>query len=236
MSSHDPAVESLTCRLANGNPYLVASEVFIKDRTAAQIQNQFICDKVFRGPQQTNNLALSPVSVAFAASIGLPSAYVMPTAQNLFDFVKFYAAYYKSGAGSGAPNAELRWRNAERIRFNMETKVNPRTDPDPIKGIPFANRTIAPEPFVNAVLVVLNKPENPAYAGLVDIQSFDFRTLLLVHEEAPSIRTVALIGDFPKFANPAIAGSDDGTNRQKWPSQGSIPSSQAYVSLSTYIL
>jgi glycerophosphoryl diester phosphodiesterase len=214
MLSHDPAVESLTCRLANGNPYSVANESFIKDLSAAQIQSQFICDKVFRGPEQVNNLNLSPVSVAFAGSSGLASPYVMPTAQNLFDFVKFYFDYYKTGAGSGAVDAEKRWRNAERVRFNMETKVNPRTDTDPVKGVAFADRTIAPEPFVDAALAVLTKPENATFAGRVDIQSFDFRTLLLVHEKQPSIRTVALFGDFPKFADTSVPGTDDGTNLQ----------------------
>jgi glycerophosphoryl diester phosphodiesterase len=141
----------------------VANESFIKDLTSAQIQSQFICDKVFRGPEQLNNLNLSPVSVAFAASKGLLSPYVMPSAQNLFDFVNFYVDYYKTGAGAGAADAEKRWRNAERVRFNMETKVNPRTDTDPIKGVAFADRTIALEPFVDAVLAVLAKPENAAF-------------------------------------------------------------------------
>jgi glycerophosphoryl diester phosphodiesterase len=215
MLSHDPAVESLTCRRADGTPYTVATESFIKNLTAAQIQSQFICDKAFRGPQQMNNPALSPVAVAFAASKGLISPYVMPTAQNLLDFVKFYSTYYKSGPGAGTPNALKRSTNADRIRFNMETKVNPRTDIDPIKNIPFADRTKAAGPFVDAVLAVLNSPANNAtYAGRIDIQSFDFRTLLMVHEKAPAFRTVALIGDFPKFANTSDPNSDDSTNLQ----------------------
>lgn len=212
MLEHDPAVESLTCRRVDDAPYDVANEFFIKDLTSAQIQSQFICDKVFRGPDQTNDLSLSPVSVQFAASKGSIHPYAMPTVQNLFDFVKFYIRYYRFGAGASSPNAEKRWRNAEAVRFNMETKTNPRTDIDPIKGISFANRTIAPEPFVDAVLEVLNSRLNTAYEGRVDIQSFDFRTLLLVHEKAPAIRTVALIGDFPKFADTTLPGNDDSTN------------------------
>jgi glycerophosphoryl diester phosphodiesterase len=214
MLDHDPAVESLTCRLANGNPYTVANEKFIKDLMTAEIQTQFICDKVFRGPEQVNSPALSPVASSFTAQKGFISPYVMPTVQNLFDFVKAYIAYYKTEAGSSHPQAELRWRNAERVRFNLETKTNPRTDIDPIKGIPFADRTIAVGPFVDAVLAVFDKPENAIFNGRVDVQSFDFRTLVLVQEKAPSIRIVCLFGDFPKFANPAIDGSDDGTNLQ----------------------
>lgn len=214
MLEHDPAVESLTCRRADGTPYIVGNESFIKNLSSAEIQSQFICDKVFRGPQQSNDLALSPVSVQFAATKNLMSPYVMPTAQNLFDFVKFYIRYYRFGAGASTPNAEKRWRNAEEVRFNMETKTNPRTDIDPIKGIPYANRTIDPVPFVDAVLAVLNSRLNSAYEGRVDLQSFDFRTLLLIHEKAPAIRTVALIGDFPKFADTTLPGNDDSTNLQ----------------------
>ena len=47
-----------------------------------------------------------------------------------------------------------------------------------------------------------------------DIQSFDFRTLLIVQQKFPQIRTVYLFGDFPVFADPNISGSDDGTNLQ----------------------
>ena len=47
-----------------------------------------------------------------------------------------------------------------------------------------------------------------------DIQSFDFRTLLDVHQAYPNIRTVFLFGDFPIFNDTSLAGSDDGTNLQ----------------------
>ena len=200
---HDPLIQSEKARRADGTAYGPADEVLIKDFTLAQIQSLFIADKVFRGPQQLNDPALSPVTQAFAASIGLPHVYAMPSLQQVFNFVKFYETYYKTGAGAGHVNATRRWKNASRVRFNIETKVNPRAI--------FASRTIGPDPFARAVANVI-------MANLMwdraDIQSFDFRTLLRVHIEYSLIRTVFLFGDFPIFDNPAIAGSDDGTNLQ----------------------
>ena len=201
--NHDPHIQAQKCRRADGAPYTATSEVLVKDLTQAQIQAQFICDKVFRGPEQTNDLSLSPVAVAFAAHHGLMHPYVMPSTQQLFDFTKFYVDYYKSGAGASHPDAMKRWKNAERVRYNIETKINPRAE--------FASRTIDHEPFtvVVAGVIAANGMQTRA-----DIQSFDFRTLLDVHKTYPAIRTVALFGDFPIYADPAIPGSDDGTDLQ----------------------
>ena len=201
--NHDPHIQAQKCRRADGAPYTATSEVLVKDLTQAQIQAQFICDKVFRGPEQTNDLSLSPVAVAFAAHHGLMHPYVMPSTQQLFDFTKFYVDYYKSGAGASHPDAMKRWKNAERVRYNIETKINPRAE--------FASRTIDHEPFTAAVAGVIAANGMQTRA---DIQSFDFRTLLDVHKTYPAIRTVALFGDFPIYADPAIPGSDDGTNLQ----------------------
>jgi len=200
---HDSLVQSEKCRRADGGAYTEADEVLIKDQTAAQLQSKFVCDKLFRGPQQANDPALSPVSVAFATSRGLISPYVMPTLEQVFDFVRFYADYYRDGPGSGRPDAARRWRNAERVRFNIETKINPRRE--------FADRTIGPRPFAQIVAgtIVANKLEDRA-----DIQSFDFRTLLEVHKRFRKIRTVHLFGDSPIFADPSLPGSDEGTNLQ----------------------
>jgi len=208
--SHDPYVQAQKCRRTDGAPYDFDDEVLIKDLTLTQLQSRFICDKLFRGPTQMNDLALSPAAVAFAANQGLPSPYVVPSTQQLFDFVKFYARYYRSGAGRGQADASLRTRNAAKVRFNIETKINPRTDTDE-HGKVFAERTIGPKPFTRAVagVIVRNHMEEQA-----DLQSFDFRTLLISQEEFPAIRTVYLFGDFPKFADPTLPGSDDGTNLQ----------------------
>lgn len=202
---HDPHVQSQKCRKTDASPYDLADEVLVKNLTVAQLQAMFICDKVFRGPTQLNDPALSPVTAAFASAHGLPHIYTMATLQQLFDFVDYYAKYYTSGPGKSHPKAKLRAKNAKRVRFNIETKVNPRTE--------FASRTIAPAPFARTVANVIasNRLEKRA-----DMQSFDFRTLLVAQEEFPKIRTVYLFGDFPIYPclDPNNCASDDGTNLQ----------------------
>jgi glycerophosphoryl diester phosphodiesterase len=200
---HDPFIPSLRCRLADGRPYTENDEVLIKDLTLSQIQSRFICDKLYRGSEQSNDPSLSPVAVAFSQAHGLKAPYVIPTLQQVFDFVKFYGDYYRSGQGSSHPDAERRWRNAEKIRFNIETKVNPRAE--------FEDRTIGPKSFARAVAGVIERNE---FEERADIQSFDFRTLLEVQTRFPAIRTVYLFGDFPVFADPSIPDSDDSTNLQ----------------------
>jgi glycerophosphoryl diester phosphodiesterase len=185
-------------------PYEPTDEVLLKDLTADQIQLQFIADKLLMGrPDQTNDLDSSPVSAAFAQSRVLLHPYVMPTLQQVFDFVEFYADYYESGPGTGHADAGRRLMNARRVRFNIETKINPRDE--------FTNRTVAPEPFATAVAKVIK--EN-GLEDRADIQSFDFRTLLVVHEKFGDIRTVCLFGDFAIYDDRSIPGSDDGTNLQ----------------------
>jgi glycerophosphoryl diester phosphodiesterase len=209
--SHDPYVETRKCRHRDGTPYGAGDQVLIKDVTFADLQGKYVCDGVIRtGTPQSNDRALSPVAVAFAAHEGLADPYVMPSTRQLFDFVAFYAAWFKSGPGKNDPGATERWRNAERVRFNIETKVNPRSDRDEL-GNRYDQRTIAPLPLTRAVAGAI------ATAGMqdrADVQSFDLSTLRIVHREFSDIPTVALFGDFPRFADPSIAGSDDGTNLQ----------------------
>lgn len=196
MLDHDPHIQTGKCRRADGTPYERADEVLIRDLTAEQIQQQFVCDGLIRGPEQVNDVALSPVTVAFAAEVGLPDPYVMPTLQNLFSFVDFYAEYYTSGAGASDPDADVRAANAAAVRFNIETKINPRAE--------YADRTFEPQAFVDALAGAIDAD------GLQDraaIQSFDWRSLLLVQEQYPTIQTVYLFGD---FSHP----TDDGTNLQ----------------------
>jgi len=203
---HDPHIEAVKVRRADGKPYTYDNQVLIKDYTLKEIQSTFIADKLLSDrPIQSNDRNLSPVAVAFAKANGLMDPYVMPSVQQLFDFVKFYIDYYKTGPGSSHSSAEKRWKNAAKVRFNIETKINPRTDKDD-KGDVFAERTLGPEIFAKklAEVIVKNKHEDKA-----DIQSFDFRTLLLVQKNYPAIRTVYLFGDFPKVGNVS-----DGTNLQ----------------------
>jgi glycerophosphoryl diester phosphodiesterase len=209
--SHDPYVDTGKCRRTDGRPYTFADEVLIRRLTLRQLQSRFICDGVIRtGTPQTNDRSLSPVAVAFARHEGLIDPYVDPTTQQLFDFVRFYVHYYKDGPGAGTPGATERWQNAERVDFNIETKLNPRSDRDP-HGIRYEDRTPDPETITRAVAGVIERNDMQNRA---DVQSFDFRTLRIVHREFPNLLTVALFGDFPVFADPTITGSDDGTNLQ----------------------
>ncbi len=96
------------------------------------------------------------------------------------------------------------------MHFNIETKLNPRTDRDP-HGNRYADRTPDPETITKSVAGVI---EANAMQDRADVQSFDFRTLRIVHREFPNLQTVALFGDFPSFVNTSVAGTDDGTNLQ----------------------
>jgi len=201
--SHDPHVMAQKCRRADGSTYEQADEVLIKDLTLVELQSQFICDKVFRGPEQLNDHELSPVSLDFAQGEGLGNPYAIPTLDQVFRFIDLYINYYQNGPGSGEPEATRRWRNAMRVRFNIETKVNPRAE--------FAERTIGPVEFAEIVAGTIVEHD---LATRADVQSFDFRTLLQVQERFPEIRTAYLFGDFPIFDDPSVEGSADGTNLQ----------------------
>lgn len=206
---HDPYIETQKCRRTDGTPYNdIKQEVLIKDLTLAQIQADYICDKVFRGADQSNDVALSPVSAALATTKGYTSPYVLPKTQDIFDLVTAYIDYYSTGAGKTHPDAAKRVANAKTVRFNIETKINPRSDKDNHDKV-YKDRTVGFEQMADtlAKVIVDNKMEARA-----DIQSFDFRTLLRVQEKFPAIRTVYLFGDFPIYPDPA--NTDDGTNMQ----------------------
>ena len=95
-------------------------------------------------------------------------------------------------------------RGATDVRFNIETKLSPNA----------ASETLAPEPFVRALMAEIRK------AGLTSratIQSFDWRTLQIAQREAPEIVTVHLTsqqgaGDTVQVgkpgASPWLAGLD----------------------------
>lgn len=213
---HDPYIEAQKCRRADGQPYLPANQVLIRTLTVKEIQATFVCDKVFRGATQQNDPKLSPVTVAWAKQAGLANIYAMPTLQQVFDFVKFYEAWYRNGPGAGAPDAAKRAATAAKVRFNVETKINPRSDKDP-SGNVYRERTVGANQFADAVagVIVAN-----GLAQRADVQSFDFRTLIRIQERQPSIRTVYLFGDFPIFNG---ADSDDGTNMQPEKAGGNTP-------------
>lgn len=68
---------------------------------------------------------------------------------------------------------------ANSLHFDIETKLNPDHPDD----------TLAPRPFVEALLKVVREH---GMEGRVMIQSFDWRTLELLHQLAPGLRTMYL--------------------------------------------
>ena len=73
----------------------------------------------------------------------------------------------------------VRAMGADQVRFNIETKVDP-TQPD---------ETASPEQMVHALLAEIDKA---GMAQRVTIQSFDWRTLALVRDQAPQIERAYL--------------------------------------------
>lgn len=75
---------------------------------------------------------------------------------------------------------------AKDVHFDMETKINPH----------YPQSTLAPEAFVNTMLAVIRE------AGMtkrVMVQSFDWRTLELLHRLEPALRTMYLTIEAPDF-------------------------------------
>lgn len=75
---------------------------------------------------------------------------------------------------------------ARPVFYNIETKSNPITD---------NNYHPAPEEFVNTLMKVINAAK---ISNRVIIQSFDFRTLQVLHKKYPTMKTAALIEDYDK--------------------------------------
>ena len=70
------------------------------------------------------------------------------------------------------------------MRFNIETKISP-LHPE---------RTVAPDVFAKALINVIQR--NGLESRAV-VQSFDWRTLVVVQREAPEIQTVYLSAQQP---------------------------------------
>ena len=189
---HDQFLNPESCRRADGAPYTLENKVYIRDISSAGAQKTFICDKLHFGPEQKNDLSLSPVAVAFAKQEKLISPYVPTNVEQLFRFVNFYVDYYRSGAGKGAPHAAERAENAARVRFNLETKILPEHIPVP-EGVrdpeQYENRTVAAQAFVDALCGAIVRHQMESRA---EVQSFDFRTLILVADQHPTIPTYYL--------------------------------------------
>ena len=202
--THEPYLENRLCRRADGEE--LEKGILIKHLTVADIQATLICDQnPGRGETQQNWPALSPVTMAFVKSNGLKSIYVIPTLQQLFDFVAFYQDYYQNGAGTSCPEATQRWQNAEQVRFNIETKMNPRRDRDRSHGDVYQEQTVGFKQMADTVAQVI---VDNGMAARSTIQSFDFRTNLRVQAKFPQIQTSYLVGDFPKLPSNAEHGDN----------------------------
>jgi glycerophosphoryl diester phosphodiesterase len=193
---HDQFYNPQSCRKADGSAYAMADRVYLQDVSVKQAQAMFICDKLHFGDAQKNDLALSPVTVAFTAKEKRPNVYSPTYVAELFRFVKFYAEYYSTGAGKDDPHAKERAANARTVHFNIETKILPdltaATAAIEAPGVPpemLKNHTKAPQAFVDALAGVIAKEH---MEGRAAIQSFDFRTLQLVEEQYPKIQTFYL--------------------------------------------
>ena len=204
---HDQFLNPQSCRRADGNPYTLDNRVYIRDISMPEAQSTFICDKLHATafPDQRNDLTLSPVAVAFAQHEKLISPYVPTYVEQLFRFTHFYADYYRTGPGRTRPHAATRVLTADRVHFNLETKIIPILPPSPLTAALPAdmreNHTVSPQLFVDTLC------EAVVRAGMQsrsDIQSFDFRTLILVEEQHPDIRTVYLTQDATILATPFV--------------------------------
>src|ERR1700733_1022746 len=204
---HDQFLNPESCRRVDGKPYTRDQRVYIRELSLAEAQSTFICDKLHHGPEygnarfdeQQNDLTLSPVAVAFAKKEHLISPYVPTHAEQLFHFVAFYADYYTNGPGKSHPDAAARAANARTVRFNLETKITPfPNDPSgqpppplPEHTEPKTNHTFDPQTFVSALCGAITRNHMESRA---EVQSFDFRTLILVEEQFPKIPTYYLTG------------------------------------------
>jgi glycerophosphoryl diester phosphodiesterase len=129
----------------------------------------------------------------------MPSPYAPTNVSQLYRFVRFYAAYYKDGAGRKTAGAREKSENAERVRFNLETKIMPTMQGN--RSLPELepNHTVNPETFVKTLCGVIKENHMESRS---DVQSFDYRTLILVEEKYPDIATYYLTAD------PRMLGSE----------------------------
>jgi glycerophosphoryl diester phosphodiesterase len=209
---HDQFLNPESCRRADGAPYTLENRVYTRDISLAEAQSTFICDKLHaQFPEQKNDLALSPVAVAFAKREHLISPYVPTHAEQLFQFAAFYADYYSKGPGRTHPDAAVRAANAATVRFNLETKILPLPNDPPGKSVanlpipsghePSTNHTVDPQTFVTTLCGAITRNHMESRA---EVQSFDFRTLILVEEQFPKIPTYYLTGDPKLLSSPLV--------------------------------
>lgn len=211
---HDQYYHPDSCRRTDGQPYTMENLIYLGDISSTDAAKTLICDKLRLPLDQTNDLSLSPVSVAFAKKDGMINPYAPTNVDQLFRFVDFYVEYYRSGPGRNHPDAKLRAENAAHVRFNLETKIKPDLQPSDIpvslhpekwpKEMFEPNHTVGPDVFADTLAgtILRHHMENRA-----EIQSFDFRTLQIVEEKYPNIPTYYLTQDAVLFTTPFVPGS-----------------------------
>jgi len=209
---HDQFYNPQSCRHADGSPYTLDNRVYLNDISSIDAQHTFICDKLHQGPdygaaqfpEQKNDLSLSPVAVAFAQKEHLSNPYVPTYAEQLFRFAAFYTQYYRTGPGKSYPEAAARAANAAKVRFNLETKILPPL-PAPAKETnpaeSMVNHTAPPQAFVDALCGAILHSHMESRA---EVQSFDFRTLILVEEQHPNIPTYYLTASPKTLSSPMV--------------------------------
>jgi glycerophosphoryl diester phosphodiesterase len=202
--SHEPDITPAFARRVDRGPV----PAVISRLTLKELQTRYVFDQLQPSrPTQQRDLALSPVAVAFAKAQGLKSPYQMPSLRQLFAFVKFYEGYYRTmSAGKGHPDANRRATNAARVHFNLETKLSPESER---KG-----HTPGPEAFARAVAGVVRAARMEARS---QIQSFDYRSLLVVQSQFPAIQTVYLLADEQPFATRAPGAAAAGSSEPVYP-------------------
>jgi glycerophosphoryl diester phosphodiesterase len=99
------------------------------------------------------------------------------------------------------------------VRFNIETKISPEKP----------GETVSPEVFVDKLLAVV---QAHGMAQRVIVQSFDWRTLALVQQRAPGVRTAYLTAQQPWTDNikPKTANSPRWTNTIRYEDHSDVPS------------
>lgn len=148
--------------------------------------------KWVEGPQPTwHSLTLTQVQTYDVGRIRPDSAYArrfarqqsidgtrVPTLAALFDLVKR--------------------KGDSKVRFNIETKIDPTAPAD----------TVDPETFAKALV---KEVRDAGLEGRVTIQSFDWRTLQVVHQIAPAISTAYLTIIDPEESNVSMTGTSPWT-------------------------
>jgi len=200
---HDQYYSPEACRRVDGKPYTFADRIYLSDISSREAQKILICDKLPFGEPQSNDLALSPVSVAFARQEHLDSPYVPTNLDQLFRFVRFYSRFYRSGPGKLHPEAAKRAANADKVRFNIEIKNYPEnTEPMRLRLGAILGVYIAPEMLKNHsaetklfVKTLTNTIKRYGMAKRSEIQSINYYALQMVEEMHSGIPTYYLSTD-----------------------------------------